>query len=95
MFNKGGFSNALFRTQDPRLLCTITGPRLYMIICILGGIRQRIATALEIANRLGISRRSAEKHMRDLKKVINISFGINDQQRFKSKIWSLPRIDSV
>ena len=38
------------------------------------GELDREATALEIANRIGISRRSAEKHMRDLKKVLNYSW---------------------
>ena len=93
--DRGGISNKLFSTQDPRLLCTITGPRLFMIICMVWEELDREATALEIANRIGISRRSAEKHMRDLKKVLNYSLGININRDLKSKIWAPARMDSV
>ena len=91
----GGITNKLFDTQDPRLLCTNNGLRLMTKACMSWEKLGREATAQEIANTIGISRRSAEKHMRDLKKVVNISFGININRDLKSKIWSLPRIDSV
>lgn len=91
----GGITNKLFATQDPRLLCTNNGPRLFIQACMAWENLNREATALEIANTVGISKRSAEKHMRDLKKVVNVSLGININRDLKSKIWALSKIDSV